>query len=155
MGYDGYGVKIVRSNQDLEEINSGGCMAEELINIDKEVSVIICRSPKGETKSYPLVEMEFHPEANQVEYVLSPARITKKISQKAEEIAFKVSKAFKHVGLLAVELFLTKEYYCCTSVLAPPTLAWVSCLVLLFSCCGPQTALPPTGVLCCCKVVSF
>ena len=109
MGYDGYGVKIVRSNQDLEEINSGRCMAEELINIDKEVSVIICRSPKGETKSYPSVEMEFHPEANQVEYVLSPARISKKISQKAEQIAFKVSKAFKHVGLLAVELFLTKE----------------------------------------------
>ena len=109
MGYDGYGVKIVRSNQDIENISSGACMAEELINIDKEISIIICRSPKGEIKNYPSVEMEFHPEANQVEYVLSPARISKKIAKKAEQIAFSVSDAFKHVGLLAVELFLTKE----------------------------------------------
>ena len=42
MGYDGYGVKIIRSNQDLEEISPGACMAEELVNIDKEISVIIC-----------------------------------------------------------------------------------------------------------------
>jgi len=109
MGYDGYGVKIVRSNHDLEQVNEGGCMAEDLVNIDKELGIIVCRSPKGEIKCYPCVEMEFHPEANQVEYVLSPARISKAIAKKAEEVALNVSKAFQHVGLLAVELFLTKE----------------------------------------------
>ena len=109
MGYDGYGVKIVRSNQDLEEVNTGACMAEEFANIDKEIGVIVCRSPKGETKCYPCVEMEFHPEANQVEYVLSPARISKRVAQKAEKIALAVSNSFQHVGLLAVELFLTLE----------------------------------------------
>jgi len=109
MGYDGYGVKIIRSNQDLENVNKGACMAEDLVNIDKELGIIVCRSPKGETLSYPCVEMEFHPEANQVEYVLSPARISKEEAKKAKDLAFKVSKAFKHVGLLAVELFLTKE----------------------------------------------
>lgn len=109
MGYDGYGVKIVRSNHDLEQINEGSCLAEDLVNIDKELGIIICRSPKGEIQCYPCVEMEFHPEANQVEYVLSPARISKAIAKKAEEVALSVSKAFQHVGLLAVELFLTKE----------------------------------------------
>ena len=109
MGYDGYGVKIIRSNQDLENISEGACMAEELVSIDKELGIIVCRSPKGEIQSYPCVEMEFHPEANQVEYVLSPARISKATAKKAEYVALKVSKAFKHVGLLAVELFLTKE----------------------------------------------
>lgn len=109
MGYDGYGVKIVRSNQDLEQIKEGGCMAEELVNIEKELGVIVCRSPKGEVQCYPCVEMEFHPEANQVEYVLSPARISKSIATQAEKIALSVSDAFQHVGLLAVELFLTKE----------------------------------------------
>ncbi len=109
MGYDGYGVKIVRSNHDLEQVNEGGCMAEDLVNIDKELGIIVCRSPKGEIKCYPCVEMEFHPEANQVEYVLSPARISKAVANKAEEVALSVSKAFQHVGLLAVELFLTKE----------------------------------------------
>ena len=119
MGYDGYGVKIIRSNQDLEEISPGACMAEELINIDKEIGVIICRSPKGEIKNYPSVEMEFHPEANQVEYVLSPAGISKKIAKKAEQIALSVSDAFKHVGLLAVELFLTKEGEILVNEVAP------------------------------------
>ena len=109
MGYDGYGVKIVRSNHDLEQVNEGGCMAEDLVNIDKELGIIVCRSPKGEIQCYPCVEMEFHPEANQVEYVLSPARISKAIAKKAEEVALSVSRAFQHVGLLAVELFLTKE----------------------------------------------
>ena len=66
MGYDGYGVKIIRSNQDLETVNEGGCMAEDLVNIDKEIGVIVCRSVSGETVSYPSVEMEFHPTANQV-----------------------------------------------------------------------------------------
>jgi 5-(carboxyamino)imidazole ribonucleotide synthase len=109
MGYDGYGVQIVRSNQNLEEIKEGACMAEELVAIEKELGIIVCRSPKGETRCYPCVEMEFHPEANQVEYVLSPARISKDVAKKAEEIALAVSKAFQHVGLLAVELFLTKD----------------------------------------------
>ena len=109
MGYDGYGVQIVRSNQNLEEIKEGACMAEEMVVIEKELGIIVCRSPKGETRCYPCVEMEFHPEANQVEYVLSPARISKDVTKKAEEIALAVSKAFQHVGLLAVELFLTKD----------------------------------------------
>ena len=109
MGYDGYGVKIIRSNQDLETINGGGCMAEDLVNIEKEIGVIVCRSVRGETVNYPSVEMEFHPNSNQVEYVLSPARISKTIEKKAQEIARQVSIAYRHVGLLAVELFLTKE----------------------------------------------
>ena len=109
MGYDGYGVKMIRSNQDLETISEGGCIAEDLVTIHKEIGVIVCRRPSGETVSYPSVEMEFHPTANQVEYVLSPARISNQIEKKAQEIARQVSEAFQHVGLLAVELFVTKE----------------------------------------------
>ncbi|MEK9787231.1 MAG: 5-(carboxyamino)imidazole ribonucleotide synthase [Flavobacteriaceae bacterium] len=109
MGYDGFGVQIIRSNQDLETVSEGGCMAEDLVEIEKEIGVIVCRSVSGETVSYPSVEMEFHPTANQVEFVLSPARISKKIEEKAREVALEVSKAYQHVGLLAVELFLTKE----------------------------------------------
>lgn len=109
MGYDGFGVQIIRSNQDLETVSEGGCMAEDLVEIEKEIGVIVCRSVSGETVSYPSVEMEFHPTANQVEFVLSPARISKKTEEKAREVALEVSKAYQHVGLLAVELFLTKE----------------------------------------------
>ena len=106
MGYDGFGVQIIRSNQDLETVNEGACMAEDLVAIEKEIGVIVCRSVSGETVTYPSVEMEFHPTANQVEFVLSPARITNKIEAKAQEIAKQVSQAYQHIGLLAVELFL-------------------------------------------------
>ncbi len=108
-GYDGQGVKIVRKVQDLEELPNVACIAETLIPFEKELAVIVCRNPSGEVVNYPVVEMEFHPEANQVEYVLCPARLDQKIAQKAIEVALKTSEAYAHVGLLAVEMFLTKE----------------------------------------------
>ena len=108
-GYDGNGVKIVRNPQDLHALPEGPCIAELCADIDKELAVIVARSPKGEVATYPVVEMEFHPEATQVEYVLCPARITEPISDQARKIALQVAEAFGSIGLLAVELFLTKE----------------------------------------------
>ena len=108
-GYDGNGVKIVRNPQDLHALPEGPCIAELCADIDKELAVIVARSPKGEVATYPVVEMEFHPEANQVEYVLCPARIAEPISDQARKIALQVAEAFGSIGLLAVELFLTKE----------------------------------------------
>ena len=108
-GYDGNGVKIVRSMADVEALPNVECIAEELIPFEKELAVTVARNPNGELKVYPVVEMEFHPEANQVEYVLCPARIEKEMAKKAERVALKVADAFDHVGLLAVELFLTKN----------------------------------------------
>ena len=108
-GYDGKGVKIVRSLSDLEELPNVECIAETLVPFKKELAVTVARSPKGEVRAYPVVEMEFHPEANQVEYVLCPARISKDITKKAELVALKTAAAFHHVGLLAVELFLTED----------------------------------------------
>jgi len=108
-GYDGNGVKIVRNLSDLEDLPKGECIAEDLIPFKNELAVIVARSVSGETKTYPVVEMEFHPEANQVEYVLCPARISEKIANKAKQVALKASTAFNHVGILAVELFLTHD----------------------------------------------
>jgi len=108
-GYDGTGVKVVRALEDLKKLPKGECIAEELIDFKNELAVIVARNPDGEVKTYPVVEMEFHPEANQVEYVICPARIPEEIAKKAQDIALKVSKAFNHVGLLAVEMFLTKD----------------------------------------------
>ncbi len=108
-GYDGTGVKIVRSTLDLIDLPEVECIAEEMIAFKNELAVIVVRSVSGEIKNYPVVEMEFHPEANQVEYVICPARIDEKIAKKAIEIALKVSKKFNHVGLLAVEMFQTQN----------------------------------------------
>ena len=108
-GYDGNGVKIVRSTLDLIGLPEVECIAEAMIPFKNELAVIVARSPKGEVKTYPVVEMEFHPEANQVEYTICPARISKKVADKAQKIALQVSEAFNHVGLLAVEMFQTED----------------------------------------------
>jgi 5-(carboxyamino)imidazole ribonucleotide synthase len=108
-GYDGKGVKIVRTITDLDELPNVECIAETLVPFKKELAVTVARTPDGEVKAYPVVEMEFHPEANQVEYVLCPARISENITKKAEFVALKTAAAFHHVGLLAVELFLTEN----------------------------------------------
>ena len=108
-GYDGNGVKVCRSALDLVKLPDVECIAEDMIPFKNELAVIVARSVSGAIKTYPVVEMEFHPEANQVEYVLCPARIDAKVAQKATEIALKVSEAFNHVGLLAVEMFQTED----------------------------------------------
>ena len=118
-GYDGNGVKVVRTAADLENLPNVECIAEEMIPFQNELAVIVARSASGEVKTYPVVEMEFHPEANQVEYVLCPARISDTVAQKAQEIALQVSKSFNHVGLLAVEMFLTKDNEILVNEVAP------------------------------------
>ena len=107
-GYDGNGVKVIRQISDLDNLANVECIAEEMVPFKNELAVIVCRSPSGEIKTYPVVEMEFHPEANQVEYVICPARINIEVAQKARTIALNVSEKFNHVGLLAVEMFQTE-----------------------------------------------
>lgn len=108
-GYDGQGVKVVRRYTDLVDLPNVECIAEDLIPFKNELAVIVARNSKGHLKTYPVVEMEFHPEANQVEYVICPARIPDNISKKAELVALKTAAAFEHVGLLAVEMFQTEN----------------------------------------------
>ena len=118
-GYDGNGVKVVRKASDLDLLPNVECIAETMIPFKNELAVIVCRNPSGEIKTYPVVEMEFHPEANQVEYVICPARIDEKVAQKATEVALKVSEAFNHVGLLAVEMFQTEDDEILVNEVAP------------------------------------
>ncbi len=108
-GYDGMGVKIIKTYSDLDGLPNVECVVEDLVPFKNELAVIVARNVNGDKVTYPVVEMEFHPEANQVEYVICPARISKETAKKAELIALKTSEAYKHVGLLAVEMFLTKD----------------------------------------------
>jgi 5-(carboxyamino)imidazole ribonucleotide synthase len=118
-GYDGQGVKIIKTYSDLEQLPDSECITETLIPFKNELAVTVARSASGQLVTYPVVEMEFHPEANQVEYVISPARIDPKVAEKAQLIALKVANAFKHVGLLAVEMFQTKEDEILVNEVAP------------------------------------
>ena len=118
-GYDGNGVKIVRNIEDLESLPNVECITEKLIPFKNELAVIVARNAAGEVKTYPVVEMEFHPEANQVEYVICPARIKTEVAEKAKEVALKVVSDLDFVGLLAVEMFQTTDDKILVNEVAP------------------------------------
>jgi len=118
-GYDGQGVKVVRRYTDLIDLPNVECIAEDLIPFKNELAVIVARNSEGHLKTYPVVEMEFHPEANQVEYVICPARIPDAIAKKAELVALKTAAAFEHVGLLAVEMFQIEDNEILVNEVAP------------------------------------
>lgn len=118
-GYDGNGVKVIRTTDDLMNISDTECVAEMMIPFKNELAVIVARNPKGEVKTYPVVEMEFHPEANQVEYVICPARISEEVAEKARRVALQVAEAFKITGLLAVEMFQTQDDEILVNEVAP------------------------------------
>ncbi|MEP2281166.1 5-(carboxyamino)imidazole ribonucleotide synthase [Maribacter sp.] len=118
-GYDGQGVKVVRTMTDLEGLPAGECIAETMIPFKNELAVIVSRNAEGEIKTYPVVEMEFHPEANQVEYVICPARIDDEVAKKARALALKVADKIGLTGLLAVEMFQTEDDKILVNEVAP------------------------------------
>lgn len=108
-GYDGKGVFIINSYDDLDTLPDAPLVAEEKVDIEKEISVIACRNSAGELKTFPPVEMVFDPKENLVDYLLSPAEISTDIAEKAEKLAGQTIQAFDICGLLAIEMFLTKD----------------------------------------------
>ena len=118
-GYDGRGVQLLRSAADLPKAFDAPGLLEKLVNIQTEIAVIVARSASGEVKTFPAVEMVFHPEANLVEYQFSPARVDAAILKKADEIACSLMEKLGMVGLLAVELFVTPEGEVLVNEVAP------------------------------------
>ena len=109
-GYDGRGVAVIRSEADLKtKLLQGPSIVEALVEIAKELAVIVARNQLGEIRSFPVVEMAFDEKANLVDYLLAPAQISAEIEKQAIEVAEAAAKAYDLSGLLAVELFLTPE----------------------------------------------
>ena len=108
-GYDGYGVQILKSIDDFNSLPKTQFIIEEIVPFKKELATTIARNENGDIEVFPIVEMMFNETSNQVEFVVCPAQISDELKRKAEELALKVSKTFKQVGLLAVEMFLTQD----------------------------------------------
>jgi len=107
-GYDGRGVQRIASTADFDKAFDAPGVLERAVDFEKELAVIVARSESGEVRCFPTVEMVFHPEANLVEYLFAPAEISPELDAQAQAIATRTAEAFGIVGLLAVELFLTK-----------------------------------------------
>ena len=118
-GYDGRGVQILRSESDLGKAFDAPGLLESFVDFEKEISVIVARSASGEVKSFPAVEMMFHPEHNMVEFLFSPAALSDEIEGRAQQIAVDVIEKLGMVGLLAVEMFVTKDGQVLVNEIAP------------------------------------
>ncbi|MGZ4036450.1 MAG: 5-(carboxyamino)imidazole ribonucleotide synthase [Bacteroidia bacterium] len=118
-GYDGKGVVKLAHPDKLDKAFTEPSVLERLVNFEKEISVIVARNPSGETKCFPVVECEFNPQANLVEFLFSPASIKRSVEKEAYAIAVKIAEKLNIVGLLAVELFLTKDGKVLVNEVAP------------------------------------
>ena len=120
-GYDGRGVRKLFSSADLDNAFEEPGVLEKMIDFEKELSVIVARNARGEMATFPIVELVFHPEHNLVEYLFSPAEISQEIAEIAENTGKKVIEKLGMIGLLAVELFLTKDGRILVNEIAPRT----------------------------------
>jgi len=118
-GYDGKGVQVLRTESDFENAFETPSVIEEMIPFEKEISIIVARNENGEMAVYPAVECEFSEEANLVEFLFAPADISNDIENKAIELAKSVIEKLEMVGILAVELFLTKDGSLLVNEIAP------------------------------------
>jgi len=118
-GYDGKGVSAVKSIADLHNLPEAPGFLEKAVEFDKELAVIVARNEKGEINIFPCVEMIFHPTANLVEYLQSPASISEEVVVKCNSLATKLIEKLDMVGLLAVEFFLDKNETVLINEMAP------------------------------------
>jgi 5-(carboxyamino)imidazole ribonucleotide synthase len=118
-GYDGKGVMKMNSLADVDQAFESPSLMEELIHFEKEIAVIVARNSNGEMKTFPMVEMEFNAEANLVEFLISPSTYPEDIQNRAEKIALNIAAALNVTGILAVEMFVTKNGEILVNELAP------------------------------------
>ncbi len=118
-GYDGKGVTALHTSGDFEKAFEEPSVLEKFVNFKKELAVIVSRNEAGAIATFPVVDLEFNAEANLVEFLYSPATISKEIELKAVQTAISVIENLKMVGLLAVELFLTQDDEVLVNEIAP------------------------------------
>jgi len=118
-GYDGKGVYKVIDESYLSKAFKEPSLIERWVDFQKEIAVIVARNEDGETKAFPMVEMEFNPQANLVEFLIAPSTLPFEVHQEAERIAKRVAECLNIVGLLAVEMFLDKNGKILVNELAP------------------------------------
>ncbi len=118
-GYDGYGVQRVDTKESIDQMMDGPSVLEEGVDLQTELSVVIARNENGEVEHFPLVEMAFNPKANMVEFLFSPASVSKEIEERAYEMATQLMNKLGMVGLLAIEMFLNKDGELMINEIAP------------------------------------
>ncbi|AQW96874.1 5-(carboxyamino)imidazole ribonucleotide synthase [Elizabethkingia anophelis] len=108
-GYDGKGVQVIRTEEDLQKLWDAPSVLESLVDIDKELAVIVARNENGETKTFPVTEMVADPKLNLLDFNICPTTLTEDIQNQISAITDKFLAAINSPGLFAIELFLDKD----------------------------------------------
>jgi 5-(carboxyamino)imidazole ribonucleotide synthase len=118
-GYDGGGVQRINSISDIDKAFDAPGLLEQFIDFEREISVIAARNANGEIAVFPSVECVFHPEYNLVDYLIAPSSASSAVLKKADAIAKQVVESLQIVGVLAVEMFVTKSGEVLVNEVAP------------------------------------
>lgn len=108
-GYDGRGVYLMRTEQDLQHAFDAPGIIEKLVDVEMEIAVIVAVDTNGKQAIFPPVEMIFDGELNLLDYQVCPARLSSEMLAQAEKVASGLAKSFQSAGLFAIELFLDKK----------------------------------------------
>jgi 5-(carboxyamino)imidazole ribonucleotide synthase len=100
-----------------EALGEGPGVVEQAVDLDREISVLVARSPRGEVVVYPAALN--HHENQILEWSVIPAPLTDAMAAEAKQIAQAIAETFLLEGILAVELFVTKDGRLLVNELAP------------------------------------
>lgn len=118
-GYDGKGVMAVHSENEMAQIPSEPGFLEKWVDLAMEIAVMVARNAQGDIKTFPLVEQVFHPVANLVSFLKTPADVSPEIEHQCTSIAKSLMEKLDMVGLLAVEFFVDKNGNVLVNEMAP------------------------------------
>lgn len=118
-GYDGKGVQKITTTADFELGFYEAGVLEKMVDFSKEIAVIVARNSNSEVSTFPACEMVFHAEKNLVEYLFAPAQLTENQEVEANRIAVLIAEKLGIVGILAVEMFVTKTGEILVNEVAP------------------------------------
>jgi 5-(carboxyamino)imidazole ribonucleotide synthase len=120
-GYDGKGQMKISDDADLEKASAifrgRRCVLERWVDFSCEISVIVARSSKGETKAFPIAE-NIHTR-HILDFSIVPARVNPAVARDAIQLATAIAEKLDVVGLLAVEMFVTPGGEVLVNELAP------------------------------------
>ncbi len=105
-GYDGRGVQIIRSRQQIADLPETAALVEDLVDIDYELAIMVARGIDGDIRYFPLTEIVMDPEAHVMQRVIAPANVPESVKKDCLLLAKKVVDALDYVGVLALEYFV-------------------------------------------------
>lgn len=109
-GYDGKGVQIIYSKEELNKLWDMPSIIETIADIKMEMAVIVCVDEKGNQKFYTPVEMVFDEKLNLLDYLICPSDVQPELQNEMIAIACKVAGSFASPGVFAIEFFLNKDH---------------------------------------------